>query len=513
MNITLNELLAMAPQLILVCGGLLVLLAQITLKKEGRNRTTFSIASMTVLIAFIVVIFGLSDASGTKTLLPRAFFGADAVLAFNNSFRYSTYSGNVLVLLLALALGVLALMRTTLPKLGIDFAENHFLLLMSLSGYAYAVCAEDLITLFVALELGTVPIIVLIGMHRDSAAANEAAIKYLLLSAFTVAFFLLGIALLYASSSTVRLRELREIGPHYTKTRVVVLAYLFLFVGFLFKLGAVPLHSYIADVYEGATTAFTALLASLSKVASVLVFFKVALSVHDGYRQYFAPIVTSVAIASMFYGAFAAIGTRNLKRLLAYSSISHAGFMLCFFVTPRSLDAGLVGTVKQEAGSALFIYAASYAAASLLAFSAVALAEQSADQNGQQTITLDNLAGRSARLTTIAMTFAVLSLMGLPPLAGFLGKFFLFKYCALSGNLPLAAAVGLASAVAMYAYLRILRVLFFAEESSTTENHVPFPQRPEIRLTLWFLLVVLIFFAGTSGFLYNAGIQAVHRIY
>lgn len=512
MSITINELLAMTPHLILVSGGLLALVAQIVLKKEGRVRTTFSIAALTILIALVVVLFGLSDAAGTKTVLPRAFYGADAVAALGSSFRYSTYSGNALVLLLALALGVLALMRATLPKLGIDFAENHFLLLMSLAGYAYAICAEDLITLFVALELGTLPIIVLIGMHRESSATNEAAIKYLLLSAFAVAFFLLGIALLYASSSTMRLRELREIGPHYTKTRVVVLAYLFLFVGFLFKLGGVPLHSYITDVYEGATTAFTALLASLSKVAAVLVFFKVALSLHDGYRQYFAPIVTATAIASMLYGAFAAIGTRNLKRILAYSSISHAGFMLCFFIVPGSTDPGLVGTIKQEAGAALFIYAASYAAASLLAFAAIALAEQGIGAE-QTIVTLDNLKERSSRMTALALAIALLSFMGMPPLAGFLGKFFLFKYFALSGNLPLAAAAGLASAVAMYAYLRVLRTLFFADEKSTVPNHALFPRKAEIRLTFWLLFAVLVFFASASSFLYNAGVQAVHRIY
>ncbi len=512
MAITLNELLVMLPQLILVVGGLLVLCTQMLLKHEGRSRITGAIALATVLVALVVVVFGLSDATGSKTVLPRAFLGTDTVSAINNSFRYSSFSANALVVILSLAAGVLLLMRVVLPKYNIDFAENHFLLLMSVVGYAYAICAEDLITLFVALELGTLPIVVLLGINRESRSANEAAVKYLLLSAFAVAFFLLGIALLYAANSTVRFREIREIPPHFSKTRVMVLAYLFLFAGFLFKLGAVPLHSYVADVYEGCTTIFTALLASLSKVASVLVFFKVAMSVNDGYRQYLAPLITIAAVASMLYGAFAAIGTRNLKRILAYSSIGHAGYMLCFFVVPASVDPGAMGTIKQDAGSALYIYAVGYAAASLLAFGAIALIELRSDK--AEVLTLDNLrAENSSRLANAALGLSLLSLMGMPPLAGFFGKFFLFKYLALSGNISLAAAAGLASAVAMYGYVRVLRQLFFGEAEAASDRAQSESRDRGVQLAFSGLIAVLAILAIASGFLYNTGVQAVQRIY
>lgn len=512
MAITFNELLAMMPQLILVVGGLLVLSSQMLLKQEGRTRTTGAIALATVLVTLVVVVFGLSDATGSKTVLPRAFLGTDAVSAINNSFRYSAFSANALVVILSLAAGVLLLMRVVLPKYNIDFAENHFLLLMSVVGYAYAFCAEDLVTLFVALELGTLPIIVLVGINRESRAANEAAVKYLLLSAFAMAFFLLGIALLYAANSTVRLREIREIPPHFSKTRVMVLAYLFLFAGFLFKLGAVPLHSYIADVYEGCTTVFTGLLASLSKVASVLVFFKVAMSVHDGYRQYLAPIATVAAVASMLYGSFAAIGTRNLKRILAYSSIGHAGYMLCFFVVPASVDPGAMGTIKQDAGSSLYIYVVGYAAASLLAFGAIALMELRSGTG--EVLTLDNLQpGKTSRVVSIALGLSLLSFMGMPPLAGFFGKFFLFKYLALSGNITLAAVAGLSSAIAMYAYVRVLRPLFFSDAEAGIAVTQPEAGNRGVQLALGLLVAVLAFFAVAGGFLYNTGVQAVHRIY
>jgi NADH-quinone oxidoreductase subunit N len=151
--------------------------------------------------AATVVTFGLSDAAGQVTVLPRAFLGSDTVAAINNTVRYTAYSANSILLLISLAIVALLMMRTLLPALNIDFAENYFLLLMSLAGYAYAICSEDLITLFVGLELGSLPVLVLIGINRESRAANEAALKYLLLSAFAIAFLLLGIALLYAGAA------------------------------------------------------------------------------------------------------------------------------------------------------------------------------------------------------------------------------------------------------------------------------------------------------------------------
>lgn len=514
MGITLNEMLAMTPHLLLVIGGLVILSAQILLRKDGRTGIAANISVLTLVAALVVVVFGLTDASGVVTVLPRAFLGAETVTALNGSFRYSSFSGNALVIILSLALAIVLVMKPLLVRLNINFAENHFLILMSVAGYAYALCAEDLITLFVALELGTLPILVLIGMHRKSQAANEAAVKYLLLSAFAMAFFLLGIALLYAGNGTIRLRELKEIGPHFTKTRVVVLAYVFIFAGFFFKLAAVPMHSYIADVYEGCTTAFTTILASLSKVAAALIAFKIAMGIHDGYRQYLAPLLMAASVASMLFGAFASIGTSNLKRILAYSSVTHAGFMLALLVVPGSVDAGAMGTIKQEGGSALYIYVIGYACASLAAFSAIGYLEMKS--GNADILTLDSLrpiAGEG-RLLNWTLGLAVLSFMGMPPLAGFFGKFFLFKYLALSGNTALAAVAGLASGISVYAYIRVLKPLFLSDAQPAAPDQLEnLTKSHAVRLVFGVLLMVLTFFAVASGFLYNTGVSAVHKIY
>lgn len=511
MALALNDLLAMAPQLLLVIGGLIVLVSQILIRGNGGARVAWNLTLVTLIATATVVIFGLSDASGRATVLPRAFLGSDTVSAVNNSIRYSAYSANSILLIVFLAFIALLMMRTLLPALNLDFAENYFLLLMSLSGYAYAICAEDLITLFVGLELGSLPVLVLIGINRESRAANEAALKYLLLSAFAIAFLLLGIALLYAGAGTVKLREIREIAPHFTKTRILVLAQIFILAGFFFKLAAFPLQSYIADVYAGCTTVFTAVLASMSKAAAALLLFKVSMGMHDGFRQYIAPVLTLAAIGSMFIGTFASIATTNLKRLLAYSSITNAGFMLCFLIIPSGTDVGIMGTLKQDAGSAFYIYVVGYATAALLAFAAIAAIEM---KTGKTDVTLQDLNGLVSRdrFAAWALGLAVLSFMGMPPLAGFFGKFYLFKYLAISGNLTLAAIVGLASGISVYAYIRILRPIFFGD-AENTEAALPGNAAPSQRLAIGTLILVITFFAAFSAFLYNSGITAVQKIY
>ena len=512
-GLQLNDFLSMAPQLILVSGGLCVLVAQMLLKRD-RAAVGWQITFVTLIASLIVVLFGLTDASGVATVLPRAFKGTDTVMAMAGMYRYSVFSANAILLLLALALAALLLMRRVLVAAEIHFAENYFFLLMSLAGYGYALCAEDLVTLFVGIELGSLPLLVLVGMNRSDRAANEAAVKYMLLSAFAIAFLLLCIALLYGSNATVKLRELKDLGPHFMKTRVVMLGYTFVFVGFFFKIAAFPMQAYVADVYEGAATIFTGILASVSKAASVLLMLKISLGMHDGYRQYLAPILTVAAVGSMLYGSFASLAGTNLKRILAYSSIGHAGYLICFLIVPASADVGIMGILKQDAGSGLFLYVAGYAFAALLAFSTIAYLEISGGQ--REIMTLSSLANLHKRdpLAAWALAIAVLSFMGMPPLAGFLGKFHLFRYLALSNNLVLAAVAALASAISMFAYIRVLKPIFFAEGENTGPNRLTvFPVSYGVRFAVMFLIFVVGFFAAFSGFLYNNGIAAIHKIY
>jgi len=508
-----NDLFAMAPQVILVAGGLAVLTAQLILR-TGQARMAWQVALLTLTGAMVVTIFGLRDANGIVTVLPRAFLGVENVSALGATYLYTAYSANAILLFLALAFAAVLIMGKITNALNLAFAENYFLLLMSVTGYSYAVCSEDFVTLFVGIELGSLPLLILIGLNRGSKESNEAALKYLLLSAFAIAFLLLGIALIYGATGTMRLRELREIGPHFTRTRMMMLGMVCIFAGFFFKLSAVPLHSYIADVYEGSTTVFTGILASLSKAAAALILMKVNLAIHDGFRAYLAPVLMAAAIASMSVGALASLATDNIKRILAYSSVANAGFILCFFIVPASADYSVMGALKQEAGSALYGYMVGYALANLAAFGAIAVLERQLPPG--ETVTVRTLAEatKSVPLTRWILALSVLSFMGMPPLAGFFGKFFLFKYMALSNNLLLAAAAAISSAISVYAYIRILRPLFFSDEPRPVVKAIPaFSEGEAARWALILLVCGVCFFAVFSSFLYNSGITAVHKIY
>lgn len=512
MMLSWNDFFAMAPHMILIVGGLGILVSQMVLK-SGRARVAWQLTVLTLSAAIMIVTVGLRDVQGVTTLLPRAFLGVDPVSAVGGTFRYSGYSANGILLFLVLALATVLFMRQLMPALELNFPENYFFILMSVTGYSYAICAEDLISLFVGLELGSLPILVLLGINRKDKATNEAALKYLLLSAFAMAFLLLGIALVYGATGTVKLREIKEIGPHFLKIRVMTLAFTFLLVGFFFKLAAFPLHSYVADVYEGSTSIFTGLLASLSKAAAILVLLKVYYGLHDGFRAYLSPVLTVAAIGSILYGSFAALATHNLKRIIAYSSIGHAGFMLCFFILPAGTEAGLLGPLKQEAGSALYIYAVTYTFASLLSFATIAFIERGLPEN--TAVTLNTLQGlyQRDRMAALALGIAMLSFMGMPPLAGFMAKFFLFKYLAFSNNLLLAATAAAGSAISVYAYIRVLRPLFFSEGETTAGEKRTMAPRDAAQVAITSLLVVLCFFAAFSAFLYNTGITAMQKIY
>jgi NADH-quinone oxidoreductase subunit N len=513
MSIQWNDILAMAPQTILILGALSILVLQISLKVSS-PALSWQLALITLGAALLVAFFGLSDMTGAQTVLPRAFSGTETVSAIHGSYKYSAFSANFLVVIICIAITALLFMQRLMPSLELNFSENYFFLLMSLAGYGYAVCAEDLATFFVGLELGSLPMLVLIGMNRRDRASNEAAVKYLLLSGFAIAFLLLGIAMLYGGTGTIRIREIKEIGPHFTKTRVITLGYVFIIAGFLFKIAAFPMQSYVADVYEGTATIFTSLVASLSKIASVLLFFKIYLGVHDGMRQYLGHMLAFAAIGSMLYGSFTAMATSNLKRILAYSSITHAGYMLCFFVIPVTTDAGIMAVLKQEAGSALFIYAAGYAAATLLAFGTIAYFERYG--NDGAAIDIDSISGLYGRdkLAAWALGIALLSFLGLPPLAGFLGKFFLFRYLALSGNLTLAAVAALASGISVFAYIRVLKPLFLDKAvSNNVEKSQTFFQSYSEKFGLVLIAAFVTFFVFLSGFLYTNGIASVQKIY
>lgn len=338
---------------------------------------------------------------------------------------------------------------------GVAQTEVFPLTMFALGGLLLFPASNDLLTMFVALEVFSLPLYLLCGLaRRRRLLSQEAAMKYFLLGAFSSAFFLFGTAMLYGYSGRLELGAIGEAIANGTgNSALAVLGTALVGVGLLFKIGAVPFHSWIPDVYQGAPTPITAFMAAATKIAAfgaMLRLFYVALpDLRDDWR----PALWAVAIATMLVGAVLAVTQTDIKRMLAYSSITHAGFMLTGLIALD--DAGLSATLFY-----LFVYGFS----TVSAFAIVTLVR---DDNGEVT-EISRWAGIGRRSPVVASMFALLllSFAGIPLTGGFIGKFAVFQAAAGSGATPLVVVGVLSSAIAAIFYVRVIVLMFFTDPSA-----------------------------------------------
>ncbi|GAA3234304.1 NADH-quinone oxidoreductase subunit NuoN [Actinocorallia longicatena] len=345
--------------------------------------------------------------------------------------------------------------------------EIYPLSLFAVGGMLMFPAANDLLTMFVALEVMSLPLYLLCGLaRRRRLLSQEAALKYFLLGSFSSAFFLFGVAMLYGYAGSVRLGDIAKViqtGMTVVPTDVAgkvqpqdaneVLLYVgvaLLAVGLLFKIGAVPFHSWKPDVYQGAPTPVTALMASGTLVAAVGALMRVFYVALEQMRWDWRPMMWAVAIITMLVGAVVAITQTDIKRLLAYSSVAHAGFLLT----------GIIAT--SEAGlSAVLFYLAAYGATTVGAFAVITMVRDSGGEAGH----LSRWAGLGKRSPMVAGIFAffLLAFAGIPLTSGFTGKFAVFKAALEGGAAPLVVVGVISSAIAAFFYVRVIVVMFFSE--------------------------------------------------
>jgi NADH-quinone oxidoreductase subunit N len=337
-------------------------------------------------------------------------------------------------------------------KTGDQQTEIFPLFLFAVAGMMLFPVASDLITLFVALEVFSLPLYLLAGLsRRRRLLSQEAALKYFLLGAYSSAFFLFGAAFLYGFSGTVSISGIASaIAAGAGNDVFVLLGITFLSVGLLFKISAVPFHSWTPDVYQGAPTPITGFMAACTKVAAfgaILRIFYVGLS---GVYTEWRPIITTIAIITMVFGSVVAIAQRDIKRMLAYSSIAHAGFLL----------SGLLALNKDGLAASLF-YLFAYGVATIAAFGIISLIR---DSTGEVT-DLNQWVGLGKRSPLIASAFAflLLTFAGIPLTSGFVGKFAIFTAAYQSGNIGLVVVGVLSSAIAAFFYIRVIIMMFFTE--------------------------------------------------
>jgi NADH-quinone oxidoreductase subunit N len=444
---TIADFYRVLPEL-LWCGfGLLAMFLQ----PFVRNRHFFTA------LAFIGALAGTAGSCLSFRNPGAGFYGLIQADAF--SFFFHLLIGTVAVLVI-LAAGPY-LDRERLPV-----AEFYARLLFATAGMGVLASAQELLTAFIGLEMSSISSYILAGYRRDSLKSGESAMKYFLLGSFATAFFLYGIALAYGATGTTRLDMMADADAAST---LLKLGLSMILIGLGFKVAAAPFQIWTPDVYEGAPTPVTALFSAGPKAAAFALLLRIFATVPAATHFWFWPFWI-LAVLTMFAGNLGALVQTNIKRLLAYSSIAHAGYILVAFAAVTSMAKG--GSAEAAAAyAAVLFYLLSYALVKLGAFTIVS----QLGGTGEKNISLDDYAGLSQRQPVVAAVLSIylLSLLGLPVTAGFFGKFYIFKAAVNSHLLWLALLMAINSIIGAYYYLRVIVLMYMREPSAEAAAAAP----------------------------------------
>lgn len=392
-----------------------------------------------------LVIFGLSAALGTLV----ADWNTD-LSYFNEMAYFNNYAIAFSSILIALTLLWLLI--------GADFftnessrSEHAALILFALAGGITMVSFNNLTVFFIGLEILSISLYVLAASNKRDLRSNEAGLKYLLMGAFATGFLLFGIALIYGATGTFSLNEIAgKLSEGLVNTLFVKAGVLLILVGFLFKVSAAPFHFWAPDVYEGAPTPVTAFMATVVKTAAFAAFYRLFTSCFSVLHQDWSGIVAVIAALTMLTGNILAVYQQSLKRMLAYSSVAHAGYMLMAIVALNQVSAG-----------AIFLYALAYSLGSLGVFSVLSGVSSG---GGSESITALNGLGRRQPVVGIFLSLIMFSLAGIPPMAGFFAKYYLFFGVFSAGYSWLVLIAILSSLIGVYYYFRVIFAIFKDDE-------------------------------------------------
>ena len=432
------NLILISPVLIIMVSAMVLMLVDLVLPQD-KKRWIAWLSLVGIALAFVQTVALWDYSGGTFTPV-----GGTPMIAVDN---YSTFI-NAIILLTAFMTVLISV--NYLKKANIERGEYYYLMLFSVSGMMLIGMANDLIVVFLALELLSIPLYVLAGFARPRVDSEESAMKYFLLGAFASSFLVFGIALIYgATGSTALPVVLDRIGD---APLLGSLGAAFIMVGLAFKVAAVPFHMWTPDVYEGAPTAVTAFMSVGAKVAGFAALIRILLYALPALSEVWVPVLAVMAALTLIVGNFVALAQKNVKRMLAYSSIAHAGFIMMAVAAAANSTRGI---------SAALFYMLAYLFTNLGAFAIVIAVER---QEGKG-LTLDDYKGLARRRLwmALALAFFMLSLTGIPPTGGFTAKFTVFA-AVLDADMAWLAIIGvLTSVVSAYFYLRIVFFSFMYE--------------------------------------------------
>jgi len=415
------------------------------------------------------------------TLLLVGTLSGERLVAFNNMFISDAFAIFCKVLVLLGSALTLVIARGFLERHGMARFEYPILVVFATLGMMLMISANDLIALYLGLEMQSLSLYVIAAFQRDDTRSTEAGLKYFVLGALASGMLLYGSSLIYGFAGTTNFDQLGELFGHHhggSPGMGVIFGIVFILAGLAFKVSAVPFHMWTPDVYEGAPTPITAFFSVAPKIAALALFMRVMVGPFGDLLAQWQQIIIFVSIASMVLGAFAAINQRNIKRLMAYSSIGHVGYALIGIA---------VGNADGIRG--VLIYLAIYLIMNVGTFACILCMRR-----GERMVeNIDDLAGLSKSHPMLAMAMAVFmfSMAGIPPLAGFFGKLYVFL-AAIEAELYALAIIGvLTSVVGAFYYLRIIRVMYFDELEESLEK--PVDRELGIVLTATGVIVVLFF--------------------
>lgn len=474
-----SDLLPALPVLIISVWAILLLLFDLFIS----NKSTIAIlAAVGVAVALVAVIVR---------------FGSDQV-AFNGMIVADSFSDFLQIVILATALLGIAVAYDYLRRMNLERGEYYALMLFTVAGMLLMSLAGDLILVFLAIELLSIPLYVLSGFARPEKGSEEAAMKYFILGAFSSAFLVYGIALIFGATGTTSMAGVAQsIGANQADPTLLIIAVPMLLVGLGFKVAAVPFHMWTPDVYQGAPSAVVAFMSVGAKVAGFAALLRIFIAALPELADAWGPVVVAISAATMIWGNVAAIAQTNIKRMLAYSSIAHAGYLL------MALAAASNSRVADAAVSAVLFYLFAYLFSNLGAW-AVVLAMERAEGRG---LLIEDYAGLGRRRPALALAMAIfmLSLIGVPPTVGFIGKFLVFSVTVDAGLIGLAIVGVVTSLISAYYYMRVVVMMYMRTGEPETRSEGWLNRTVGLTALATFLLGVLpgpiLILAGNAGFI------------
>src|SRR5476651_423906 len=428
-----------------------------------------------------VTIVGLLVALG----LAVAKWNAPAELIYSGMMQFDNFAIAFSAITIISTILILLLSKNYFERISRHVAEYYAIILFSLAGIVVMVSYHNLTMLFVGIEIMSVSLYILAGIKKNDFASNEAALKYFLMGAFSTGFLLFGITLIYGASGSFNLEAIRNYVL--TNSHIDPLFYIgivLIIVGLCFKVGAAPFHFWTPDVYEGSPTLITAFMSTVVKTAGFAAFLRLFSVCFTQLSSFWVPVLIAIAIATLIIGNITALYQQSFKRMLAYSSISHAGYLLFAIV---ALGAGSANSV--------FIYATAYSIASIIAFGALILVQQ---QSGSDNFESFNGLSKKNPYLALVLTIAMLSLAGIPLTAGFIGKFFMFSGALKQFQVWLVIIAVINAIISIFYYFKVIIAMYF-RDGEQAEVTVPI----YYKLVLGFSALVTILIGIYPAFIAN----------